>query len=46
MALHLTTKIEIEAAPEALPAKVSGRLRAGDSLRIETPGGGGHGLTD
>jgi N-methylhydantoinase B len=28
---------------EELPAKASGRLRAGDRLRIETPGGGGHG---
>jgi N-methylhydantoinase B len=26
-----------------LPAKASGTLRAGDRLRIETPGGGGHG---
>ncbi|EHN10928.1 N-methylhydantoinase A [Patulibacter medicamentivorans] len=26
-----------------LPAKVGGRLRAGQALRIETPGGGGHG---
>ena len=28
---------------EELPAKVSRSLRAGDVLRIETPGGGGHG---
>jgi N-methylhydantoinase B len=28
---------------EELPAKASGSLRAGDRLRIETPGGGGHG---
>jgi N-methylhydantoinase B len=28
---------------EELPAKASGTLRAGDRLRIETPGGGGHG---
>jgi N-methylhydantoinase B len=28
---------------EELPAKASGALRAGDRLRIETPGGGGHG---
>jgi N-methylhydantoinase B len=28
---------------EELPAKASGELRAGDRLRIETPGGGGHG---
>jgi N-methylhydantoinase B len=29
--------------PEPLPAKAQGSLRAGDRLRIETPGGGGHG---
>jgi N-methylhydantoinase B len=28
---------------EELPAKVRGRLTRGDALRIETPGGGGHG---
>jgi N-methylhydantoinase B len=28
---------------EELPAKASGTLRAGSRLRIETPGGGGHG---
>ena len=28
---------------EELPPKVAGRLRPGDRLRIETPGGGGHG---
>jgi N-methylhydantoinase B len=28
---------------DELPAKASGALRAGDRLRIETPGGGGHG---
>jgi N-methylhydantoinase B len=28
---------------EALEPKASGRLHAGDRLRIETPGGGGHG---
>jgi len=28
---------------EELPAKWTGRLRAGDALSIETPGGGGHG---
>ena len=26
-----------------LPSKCAGELRAGDRLRIETPGGGGHG---
>jgi N-methylhydantoinase B len=28
---------------EELPAKTTGSLQAGDRLRIETPGGGGHG---
>jgi N-methylhydantoinase B len=28
---------------ETLPSKVTGALRAGDRLRIETPGGGGYG---
>src|SRR4029079_15497570 len=28
---------------EALPGKIEMRLRAGDRLRIETPGGGGYG---
>jgi N-methylhydantoinase B len=28
---------------EELPAKASGTLHPGDRLRIETPGGGGHG---
>jgi N-methylhydantoinase B len=28
---------------EELPGKTSGTLRPGDRLRIETPGGGGHG---
>jgi N-methylhydantoinase B/oxoprolinase/acetone carboxylase alpha subunit len=27
----------------ALPSKAEGELRPGDVLRIETPGGGGHG---
>jgi N-methylhydantoinase B len=30
---------------EDLPAKTTGSLRPGDRLRIETPGGGGHGRT-
>ena len=30
---------------EELPAKCAGELRAGDRLRIETPGGGGYGKT-
>ena len=29
-----------------LPGKVTGELRAGERLRIETPGGGGHGRRD
>jgi N-methylhydantoinase B len=28
---------------DELPPKAAGSLRAGDRLRIETPGGGGHG---
>jgi len=28
---------------DPLPSKVAGRLRPGGRLRIETPGGGGHG---
>ena len=32
-----------EGDPQDLPAKAQGRLAAGDSLRIETPGGGGYG---
>jgi len=31
---------------EELPAKASGELRPGDRLRIETPGGGGHGAPE
>jgi N-methylhydantoinase B len=30
-------------SPRELPAKVTGTLHAGERLRIETPGGGGHG---
>ncbi|HEV7937507.1 MAG TPA: hydantoinase B/oxoprolinase family protein [Solirubrobacteraceae bacterium] len=30
-------------APQRLPAKTTGRLRPGERLRIETPGGGGYG---
>jgi N-methylhydantoinase B len=32
-----------EAEPELLEPKCNGRLEPGDRLRIETPGGGGHG---
>ncbi|MBK5109741.1 MAG: hydantoinase B/oxoprolinase family protein [Thermoleophilia bacterium] len=32
-----------ESSPAELEPKVSGQLDAGDRLRIETPGGGGHG---
>jgi N-methylhydantoinase B len=31
---------------EALPSKTAGELRAGDRLRIETPGGGGFGAPE
>ena len=31
---------------EPLPGKVTGKLRAGQRLRIETPGGGGFGAPD
>ncbi len=31
---------------EVLPAKCAGKLSPGDKLRIETPGGGGHGSAD
>jgi N-methylhydantoinase B len=31
---------------DELPAKAGGRLRAGRRLRLETPGGGGHGRPD
>jgi len=30
---------------QVLPGKVTGKLRAGERLRIETPGGGGHGAS-
>jgi N-methylhydantoinase B len=32
-----------DGAPFALPSKAEGVLEAGDRLRVETPGGGGHG---
>ena len=31
---------------ERLPSKCAGELSPGDRLRIETPGGGGHGAPD
>ncbi len=34
------------AQPQRLPGKVSFRARAGDRIRIETPGGGGYGAAD
>jgi N-methylhydantoinase B len=37
------TLITASGHPRPLPAKVTGRLRAGERLRIETPGGGGYG---
>jgi N-methylhydantoinase B len=38
------TLIGVDGDRQALPAKTTGRLRAGERLRIETPGGGGYGL--
>ncbi len=38
------TLIDANGDPQALPAKTTGRLRAGERLRIETPGGGGYGV--
>lgn len=38
------TLVSVGGDREALPAKTTGRLRAGERLRIETPGGGGYGL--
>lgn len=35
--------IAADGSASALPAKGTGTLRAGERLRIETPGGGGHG---
>jgi N-methylhydantoinase B len=35
--------IGLDGEPQGLPAKTTGRLRAGEQLRIETPGGGGYG---
>ncbi|MCA9938997.1 MAG: hydantoinase B/oxoprolinase family protein [Anaerolineales bacterium] len=35
-----------EGATQALPGKVTIRLQSGDTLRIETPGGGGWGAAD
>ena len=37
------TLIGLDGEPRGLPAKTTGRLRAGERLRIETPGGGGYG---
>jgi N-methylhydantoinase B len=38
------TLIGLDGEPRGLPSKTTGRLRAGERLRIETPGGGGYGL--
>jgi N-methylhydantoinase B len=40
------TLIHAGGEAERLPGKVTGLLRAGERLRIETPGGGGHGRAD
>jgi N-methylhydantoinase B len=37
------TLIGLDDKPRGLPAKTTGRLHAGERLRIETPGGGGYG---
>ncbi|MFZ1926498.1 MAG: hydantoinase B/oxoprolinase family protein [Solirubrobacteraceae bacterium] len=37
------TLIGQDGQPRGLPAKTTGRLHAGERLRIETPGGGGYG---
>ncbi len=37
------TLIGLDGKPQWLPAKTTGRLHAGERLRIETPGGGGYG---
>jgi N-methylhydantoinase B len=37
------TLIDANGQARRLPAKVTGTLRSGERLRIETPGGGGHG---
>jgi N-methylhydantoinase B len=37
------TLIGIDGRPRGLAAKTTGRLRAGERLRVETPGGGGYG---
>ena len=39
----LDTLIGADGKPRGLPAKTTGRLHAGERLRIETPGGGGYG---
>jgi N-methylhydantoinase B len=38
------TLIGTDGEPRGLPAKMTGRLHAGERLRIETPGGGGYGV--
>ncbi len=38
------TLIGTDGEPRRLPAKMTGRLHAGERLRIETPGGGGYGV--
>jgi len=35
-----------DGAEQPLPGKVELRLKAGDRLRIETPGGGGYGARE
>jgi N-methylhydantoinase B len=41
-----TSVIRNDGSVEAMPGKFSTRLRKGDRIRIESPGGGGWGLAD
>jgi N-methylhydantoinase B len=45
-ALGKTTVIRNDGSTETMPGKFSTRLRPGDRIRIESPGGGGWGLPD
>jgi N-methylhydantoinase B/oxoprolinase/acetone carboxylase alpha subunit len=43
MLIGIDTPKGTRGEPRRLPAKTTGRLQAGERLRIETPGGGGYG---